>query len=83
MTTTYYVAFWNLENLFDIATAPLARRPEKLAKKIKRELKGWTQAVLDKKLARLAEIIAGIVAGEDPENFRPAVAEYCSAFPLP
>ena len=34
-------------------------------------------------MARLAEIIAGIVAGEDPENFRPAVAEYCSAFPLP
>ncbi|MCH8925000.1 MAG: hypothetical protein IH924_02545 [Proteobacteria bacterium] len=67
MTTTYYVAFWNLENLFDIETAPLARRPEKLAKKIKKEIKGWTQAILDKKLARLAEIIGKMNANQGPD----------------
>ena len=67
MTTTYYVAFWNLENLFDIETAPLARRPEKLAKKIKKEIKGWTQAILDKKLVRLAEIISKMNANQGPD----------------
>jgi endonuclease/exonuclease/phosphatase family metal-dependent hydrolase len=67
MTTTHCVAFWNLENLFDIDTAPLARRPEKLAKKIKNELKGWDQEILDKKLARLAEIIGKINANQGPD----------------
>ncbi len=67
MPNTYSVAFWNLENLFDINTAPLARRSEKLAKKIKSELKGWNQAILDKKLARLAEIIGKLNGNQGPD----------------
>ena len=67
MPKTYSVAFWNLENLFDIDTAPLARRPEKLAKKIKGELKGWDQAILDNKLARLAEIIGKLNGNQGPD----------------
>lgn len=67
MPQTYSVAFWNLENLFDIEAAPLARRPEKLAKKVKSELKGWDQATLDKKLDRLTQIIGKLNGNQGPD----------------
>lgn len=51
----HYLAWWNLENLFDVFNAP--DRPAWLQKKLKAELKGWTAAVLDRKLANLASII--------------------------
>lgn len=31
----------------------------------------------------IADIIVGLVRGEDPERFRPVVQELCAAFPLP
>jgi predicted extracellular nuclease len=66
------VAFWNVENLFDVEGAPLDRRPDKVRRALKigtgsSELKGWTQAVLDRKIAQLASIIARINAGRGPD----------------
>ena len=52
--TEYYIAWWNLENLFDTATA---NREPYLQKELKSELKGWTAAVLQKKINQLATII--------------------------
>ncbi|MBL9078455.1 MAG: serine hydroxymethyltransferase [Planctomycetes bacterium] len=34
-------------------------------------------------IARIADVIAGLVRGNDPERFRPVVRELCEAFPLP
>ena len=50
----YYVSWWNLENLFDIETAP---RSDKLKRSIQSELKGWNQKVLENKLSQLSKII--------------------------
>lgn len=62
--TDHYVAFWNLENLFDIADSP--RRTEKLKRTLGNELAGWTQAVLDRKIAQLASIIRQMNGGRGP-----------------
>ncbi len=51
----YYIAWWNVENLFDSINAPT--RPEWLQKNLKRELKGWTTTVRDKKVSQLTKII--------------------------
>ncbi len=51
----YFAAFWNLENLFDVANSP--RRSEKLRRTLARELKGWTTPVLNRKVSQLASII--------------------------
>ena len=50
----HYVAWWNLENLFDTENAS---RSDKLKRSIQRELKGWNQKVLDNKLSQLAKVI--------------------------
>jgi hypothetical protein len=39
---SYHVAFWNLENLFDIDHSPL--RPDWLQQNLARELMGWDAA---------------------------------------
>ena len=62
---TYYVAWWNVENLFDINNAP--GRPDWLQKKLNSELKGWTTAVRDKKLAQLSGIIRQMNGGAGPD----------------
>jgi hypothetical protein len=48
------VAWWNLENLFDHATAD---RPPELATRLANELNGWTTPVRDRKLSQLATIV--------------------------
>ena len=65
MPTDYHIAFWNLENLFDIENSP--RRGEKLQRAIGSSLKGWTQARLDRKIAQLASIIMQMNAGSGPD----------------
>ncbi len=62
---TYFVAFWNLENLFDIEKSP--RRTEKLDRVLGKELKGWNQSVLDRKIAQLASIVTGMNDGASPD----------------
>lgn len=63
----YYVAFWNVENLFDIEDSP--RRSEKLQRTLAGELKGWTQDVLDAKIKQLASIITQFNDGKGPDLF--------------
>ena len=63
--TDYFVAWWNVENLFSVEGDP--NRIPWLAQKLKSELKGWTQAVLDQKLAQLAKVISSMNGGAGPD----------------
>jgi len=65
MASEYKIAFWNLENLFDIENSP--RRTDKLERAIGKDLKGWTKAMLDKKIAQLASIIVQLNSGRGPD----------------
>jgi hypothetical protein len=60
----YYVAWWNLENLFDLENAT---RSDKLKRTIQRELKGWNQQVLDKKISQLSKIILQMNKQKGPD----------------
>lgn len=61
----FYIAWWNVENLFDVNNSP--DRPEWLQKALKSELKGWTAAVLDSKLKQLAHVITAMNDGKGPD----------------
>ncbi|MBI1794716.1 MAG: endonuclease/exonuclease/phosphatase [Chloroflexi bacterium] len=65
MSTQYHFAFWNLENLFDIEGSP--RREEKVARVIGSDIKGWTQALLDKKISQLSSIIRQMNSSRGPD----------------
>lgn len=58
MPAQYQIGFWNLENLFDIQDSP--RRNDKLQRAIGKDIQGWSQAQLDKKISQLATIICQI-----------------------
>lgn len=61
----HYVMFWNVENLFDVEGSP--RRSDKLQRTLRGELEGWTQAVLDQKLAQLARVVSFANGGRGPD----------------
>ena len=65
MPTDYSIAFWNLENLFDIENSP--RRTDKLQRAIGSDIAGWDQAKLDQKITQLASIIAQLGGGKGPD----------------
>jgi hypothetical protein len=65
MTTQYQIAFWNLENLFDIQNSP--RRSDKLDRAIGKSLIGWTQELLDKKIDQIVSIIKQMNSNKGPE----------------
>ena len=65
MPSTYQFAFWNVENLFDVEGSP--RRSEKLERAIGQDLKGWTQARLDRKVGQLASILQKMNGGQGPD----------------
>jgi predicted extracellular nuclease len=65
MPATYYIAWWNLENLFDEENSP--RRTEKLQRTIGHDLAGWTPARRDRKIAQLASVIAQMNGGAGPD----------------
>ena len=65
MPVQYQIAFWNLENLFDIQNSP--RRSDKLQRAIGKDLDGWTQTQLDGKIGQLASIIRKMNGGRGPE----------------
>lgn len=65
MPTQYQIAFWNLENLFDIENSP--RRSEKLQRAIGADLRGWSQAQLDLKVSQLSSIIRKMNGGRGPD----------------
>ena len=60
----YYFAWWNLENLFDHVDAA---RTERLQKAIGSELKGWTEAVLQRKIDQLGSILRQMNGGSGPD----------------
>jgi hypothetical protein len=63
--TEYHVAWWNLENLFDVEDSP--HRTEHLKNVVKGELKGWSGEVLSKKITQLSTIISKMNAGSGPD----------------
>lgn len=63
----HHIYWWNLENLFDVANSPA--RPAWLQKELKSELKGWTSAVLARKIERLASVILQLNEGKGPDIF--------------
>lgn len=65
MTSTYYVAWWNVENLFDEENSP--RRTEKVARVLGSSINGWTPALRDRKINQLASVIAWMNAGTGPD----------------
>ncbi len=65
--TSNHIAWWNLENLFDERDAPMTRRPESLARKIKADLKSWTPEVLAKKIDQLSWAISQMNEGNGPD----------------
>jgi predicted extracellular nuclease len=65
MGSTYLVAWWNLENLFDEEHSP--RRSEKLTRVLGNAIKGWTPARRDAKIGQLASAIAKMNGGAGPD----------------
>jgi Endonuclease/Exonuclease/phosphatase family len=67
MPSDYYVAWWNLENLFDEEHAPPVRRTDKVLRAIQRDIAGWTPQRRDRKIAQLASVIGQMNAGVGPD----------------
>ena len=67
MADDFYIAWWNVENLFDEENAPPERRPEKVARAVGRDLVGWTAQLRDRKIAQLASVIAQMNDGTGPD----------------
>lgn len=67
MARDFYVVWWNVENLFDKAGQVEPHRPEYLQKTLKKELTGWTTAVLNKKISQLTKIIKQMNDGNGPD----------------
>ena len=65
MPSTYFVGWWNLENLFDEDGSP--RRSEKLQRTIGRDLAGWTPERRDRKVAQLASVVSQMGGGAGPD----------------
>jgi predicted extracellular nuclease len=65
MTSTYYVAWWNVENLFDEENSP--RRTDKVARALGTSIVGWTPALRDRKIDQLASVIAQLNGGTGPD----------------
>lgn len=61
----YYIAFWNVENLFAPENYP--DRIPWLAKAIAKDLEGWTEALFQRKLDQLAKVIASFHGGAGPD----------------
>lgn len=61
----YYVAWWNVENLFDVADS--VERPAWLQSRLRAELVGWDSAVLNAKIQQLALIISQMNDNRGPD----------------
>lgn len=59
------VAFWNLENLF--APEGFPDREPWIEDAVGHDLRGWTQALFDRKISQLASIIAQMKNGAGPD----------------
>jgi len=59
-----FIASWNVENLFDTENAV---RPQKVFNKIKSDIAGWDDTLLDAKLGQLSKIIRAMNGGKGPD----------------
>ena len=59
------MAWWNVENLFDVEDS--ATRPEWLQKELNNELKGWNSEVLGQKLRQLGRVIRVLNDDKGPD----------------
>ena len=64
MSSTYHVAWWNLENLFDHRDAP---RSDKFQRTIGKDLQNWMPDLRDRKLDQLASILKQLGRGQGPD----------------
>ena len=69
MPTTYYVAWWNLENLFDEEHAPPSRRSDKVFRAIEHDIVG-----MDPRPARPEDRATGVGDRADEQRRRPRPA---------
>src|SRR4051812_1937439 len=69
MAGSIRVAWWNLQNLFDVVDDPISADLEFT------QAEGWTQEVLDAKIANLARAIKEFHGGQGPELFGVAEVE--------
>lgn len=63
--TEYYIAWWNVENLFDVGDS--SDHPLYLKKHLEKELQGWDTNVLDLKLNQLNKIIHKMNNNKGPD----------------
>ncbi|MFX1578398.1 MAG: endonuclease/exonuclease/phosphatase family protein [Promethearchaeota archaeon] len=63
--TEYFIAWWNVENLFDKEDAP--NRERKVANAVKSDLKGWTEQHVKDKMAALASVIKKMNSDAGPD----------------
>jgi hypothetical protein len=61
----HHIAFWNVENLFDVEDSE--HRPEWLQNQLKSQLKDWDETVLNKKLLQLASVIERMNDDKGPD----------------
>ena len=61
----YFVAWWNVENLFDVENS--TERSDRLKEVLKDELIGWNEKVLSTKISQLAKIISKMNHGNGPD----------------
>jgi len=61
----YFIAWWNLENLFDVENS--LQRPLWLRSRLRSELAGWNQQILDKKISQLTKIISKMNGDQGPD----------------
>jgi predicted extracellular nuclease len=64
---SHYLAWWNLENLFDEENAPPERRPDKVKRAIGKDIVGWTAQLRDRKIDQLASVIVQMNDGAGPD----------------
>lgn len=64
MPDTLFLAFWNVENLFDVESA---NRAEKLKRTIAKDIVGWDQNLLESKLRQLSVVIRSMNSGAGPD----------------
>lgn len=64
MFNELYIAFWNVENLFDVETAD---RPERVRKIIAKDIIGWNVTLLEAKLSQLSKVIRSINNNDGPD----------------
>ncbi len=64
MPSKLFIAFWNVENLFDVESAD---RPEKLRKLIGKDIAGWDENLLRSKLSQLSKVIRSMNSGAGPD----------------